>query len=197
MLVWVSSFVVTRWKKNKQQKKKKKKKNQLLSSWVVNIHLLTGIRKTCQDVKRKNRYWLIFSGKNAILQNCHSITKSQSFYFLIFTICRSIIPGLTPCSCSMHGIYVSSLLKYPSTHYLTLAILALFHLCYTQLAFYVNLHRAVIGPSATLTGRWRPDIDLRRMLTGIYHIPYSLQLKQRDVRTLHFKTDFQSIAVFN
>ena len=24
---------------------------------------------------------------------------------------------------------------------------------YTQLAFYVNLHRAVIGPSATLTGR--------------------------------------------
>ena len=24
----------------------------------------------------------------------------------------------------------------------------------------------VIGPSATLTGRWRPDIDLRRMLTG-------------------------------
>ena len=36
----------------------------------------------------------------------------------------------------------------------------------TQLAFYVNLYRAVIGPSATLTGRWRPDIDLRRMLTG-------------------------------
>ena len=36
----------------------------------------------------------------------------------------------------------------------------------SQLAFYVNLHRAVIGPSATLTGRWRPDIDLRRMLTG-------------------------------
>ena len=39
---------------------------------------------------------------------------------------------------------------------------------FTQLAFYVNLHRAVIGPSATLTGRWRPDIDLRRMLTGSY-----------------------------
>ena len=36
----------------------------------------------------------------------------------------------------------------------------------TQLAFYVNLHRAIIGPSATLTGRWRPDIDLRRMLPG-------------------------------
>ena len=38
----------------------------------------------------------------------------------------------------------------------------------SQLAFYVNLHRAVIGPSATLTGRWRPDIDLRRMLTGVF-----------------------------
>ena len=37
----------------------------------------------------------------------------------------------------------------------------------SQLAFFVNLHRAVIGPSATLTGRWRPDIDLRRMLTGL------------------------------
>ena len=35
-----------------------------------------------------------------------------------------------------------------------------------QSAFYVNLYRAVIGPSATLTGRWRPDIDLRRMLAG-------------------------------
>ena len=37
----------------------------------------------------------------------------------------------------------------------------------SQLTFYVNLHRAVIGPSATLTGRWRPDIELRRMLTGL------------------------------
>ena len=36
----------------------------------------------------------------------------------------------------------------------------------TQSAFYVNLYRAVIGPSATLTGRWRPDVDLRRMLAG-------------------------------
>ena len=49
----------------------------------------------------------------------------------------------------------------------------------TQLAFYVNLYRAVIGPSATLTGRWRPDIDLRRMLTGkaniLWDIPTILQ----------------------
>ena len=42
----------------------------------------------------------------------------------------------------------------------------------SQLAFYVNLHRAVIGPSATLTGRWRPDIDLRRMLTGLISGPH-------------------------
>ena len=41
----------------------------------------------------------------------------------------------------------------------------------SQLAFYVNLHRAVIGPSATLTGRWRPDIDLRRMLTVLIIAP--------------------------
>ena len=44
----------------------------------------------------------------------------------------------------------------------------------SQLAFYVNLHRAVIGPSATLTGRWRPDIDLRRMLTGMVLIMFIL-----------------------
>ena len=36
----------------------------------------------------------------------------------------------------------------------------------TQLAFFINLQRAVIGPSATLTGRWRPAVDLYRMLTG-------------------------------
>ena len=36
----------------------------------------------------------------------------------------------------------------------------------TQSAFYVNLYRAVIGPSGQLTGRWRPDVDLRRMLAG-------------------------------
>ena len=35
-----------------------------------------------------------------------------------------------------------------------------------QLAFFINLQRAVIGPSATLTGRYRPAIDLYRMLTG-------------------------------
>ena len=46
--------------------------------------------------------------------------------------------------------------------------LIFFFLRNTQLAFYVNLHRAVIGSSATLTGRWRPDIDLRRMLTGYW-----------------------------
>ena len=44
----------------------------------------------------------------------------------------------------------------------------------TQLAFYVNLHRAVIGQSATLTGRWRPDIDLRRMLTGNTQVQLSV-----------------------
>ena len=37
----------------------------------------------------------------------------------------------------------------------------------SQSAFYVYLYRAVIGPSGQLTGRWRPDVDLRRMLAGI------------------------------
>ena len=40
----------------------------------------------------------------------------------------------------------------------------------SQSAFYVNLYRAVIGPSGQLTGRWRPDIDLRRMLAGLGNI---------------------------
>ena len=37
---------------------------------------------------------------------------------------------------------------------------------HTQPAFYINLQQAVIGPSATLTGRWQPAIDLCRMLPG-------------------------------
>ena len=40
------------------------------------------------------------------------------------------------------------------------------YLTITQSAFYVNLYRAVIGPSGYRTGRWRPDVDLRRMLAG-------------------------------
>ena len=53
----------------------------------------------------------------------------------------------------------------------------------SQLAFYVNLHRAVIGPSATLTGRWRPDIDLRRMLTGILLVFLLFWFKKLTQRT--------------
>ena len=49
-----------------------------------------------------------------------------------------------------------------------------------QLAFYVNLHRTVIGPPATLTGRWRPDIDLRRMLTGTVLIKYPSKIGDTD-----------------
>ena len=63
----------------------------------------------------------------------------------------------------------------------------------TQLAFYVNLHRAVIGPSATLTGRWRPDIDLRRMLTGkmfLYLSFNNLILKTTTKNILYFKNSY-------
>ena len=36
----------------------------------------------------------------------------------------------------------------------------------SHLAFFINLQRVVIGPSATLTGRLRPAINSCRMLTG-------------------------------
>ena len=58
----------------------------------------------------------------------------------------------------------------------------------TQLAFYINLQRAVIGPSATLTGRWRPDIDLRRMLTGkevVHEVPQSQTQPTNDTKKTH------------
>ena len=58
---------------------------------------------------------------------------------------------------------------------------------FSQLAFYVNLHRAVIGPSATLTGRWRPDIDLRRMLTGLLPMNRLLYFSERSVNARSFK----------
>ena len=62
----------------------------------------------------------------------------------------------------------------------------------TQLAFSVNLHRAIIGPSATLTGRWRPDIDLRRMLTGNVRFWYCLLLKMRTPSHLGFFVDIST-----
>ena len=72
----------------------------------------------------------------------------------------------------------------------------------TQLAFYVNLHRTVIGPSATLTGRWRPDIDLRRMLTG--KVPYSniqyvcktVQTRLRDMQDSRLSSKADEIQSF-
>ena len=54
----------------------------------------------------------------------------------------------------------------------------------TQLAFYVNLNRAVIGPSATLTGRWRPDIDLCRLLTGYTTVRFVSLLRVYRLPTL-------------
>ena len=44
-----------------------------------------------------------------------------------------------------------------------------------QLVFYINLLRVVIGPSATLTGRQRPTIDLCRMLTGTVLYIYDIR----------------------
>ena len=69
-----------------------------------------------------------------------------------------------------------------------------------QVAFYVNLHRAVIGPSATLTGRWRPDIDLRRLLTGtklnwLYIAGTFIPLRDRLVLTLFSSSDYQKARI--
>ena len=67
---------------------------------------------------------------------------------------------------------------------------------YTQLAFCVNLHRAVIGPSATLTGRWRPDIDLRRMLTGYFVAEdWSQSTKPSDFSSVQYSQSMAAIPV--
>ena len=70
----------------------------------------------------------------------------------------------------------------------------------SQLAFYVNLHRAVIGPSATLTGRWRPDIDLRRMLTGLIWLQVCLGLLNylhMPIRNMHRGLISRYARIFN
>ena len=67
---------------------------------------------------------------------------------------------------------------------------------HSQLAFYVNLHRAVIGPSATLTGRWRPDIDLRRMLTGFVLIRQCLKHCDRIQYKQNMEDTFSELACF-
>ena len=43
-------------------------------------------------------------------------------------------------------------------------------LVFSQLAFYANLHRAVSYPDGPMT----PDIDLRRMLTGLHPFQHLL-----------------------
>ena len=71
-----------------------------------------------------------------------------------------------------------------------------------QLALYVNLHRAVIGPSATLTGRWRPDIDLRRMLTGCsdcMNAQSDLSIRRANMsegRFLHIVAQISTVKVY-
>ena len=66
---------------------------------------------------------------------------------------------------------------------------------HTQLAFYVNLHRAVIGPTATLTGRWRPDIDLRRMLTG-YFSGTSYKVAKQFIRSIWTLSSYWTATIF-
>ena len=81
-----------------------------------------------------------------------------SFFFFFFAQmiqCRLLLSGRCDSSEYLHDMVYKS------------------RIWLSQLAFYVNLHWAIIGPSATLTGGWRPDIDLRRMLTGFV---YSIRL---------------------
>ena len=61
----------------------------------------------------------------------------------------------------------------------------------SQLAFFINLQRAVIGPSATLTSRLRPAIDLCRMRTGfaaeIRKCLWVLDIKKQSLRKERLK----------
>ena len=102
-------------------------------------------------------------------------------------------------------------LKNPLQNPYIISVIYLWHSCSwifflyllkarSQLAFYVNLHRTVIGPSATLTGRWRPDIDLRRMLTGFRSFMGFLYINQdmnTNVRLKVLKKYLQSTLVIS
>ena len=86
------------------------------------------------------------------------------FYKYMFVFCKYV--SATKICISSTNIYI--IYKCMFVFYNYMYVVYTYMTIISQLAFYVNLHRAVIGPSATLTGRWRPDIDLRRMLTGMY-----------------------------
>ena len=71
------------------------------------------------------------------------------------------------CVFSILSAHVCARAFVPSLVMLQCSGLILAEIGVSQSAFYVNLYRAVIGPSGYVTGRWRPDVDLRRMLAGI------------------------------
>ena len=70
-----------------------------------------------------------------------------NLYDMTFDIVNFLFGNGDVCHATSHGVYISQLIPFVRAssqkrvreNY--------------QLAFYVNLHRAVIGPSATLTGR--------------------------------------------
>ena len=98
------------------------------------------------DTRRRNESNVRMEG-----QRVQYRSKRISFYFLVF---------------SCLGLSYLAVLPWSWKHFSKHNVQWLRWRVLSQLAFYVNLHRTVIGPSATLSGRWRPDIDLRRMLTG-------------------------------
>ena len=140
-------------KKKKKKNEKKKKKKKMTHSWQkINI-------KRYEIVSL--RWNFLFDNTENMYRRCPgraTITKHS-----LLMIPRGGVNKLCEltCTCMMHNPHGTNQGK---TKELSPSIPK--EVITTQLAFYVNLHRAVIGPSATLTGRWRPDIDLRRMLTG-------------------------------
>ena len=111
-------------------------------------------------------FYLGFTSLSTIFQSyCDGVWMWLGFQ------CSPLECCLTEISCPRHRTWYSMQSHYTHWHWADQVwFLALLSKHWApQLAFYVNLHRAIIGPSATLTGRWRSDIDLRRMLTGIEH----------------------------
>ena len=130
------------------------------------------------DVWTSFAHWEGFCLPNYLGNHSYSIRLTKLtymynvFYLNRYSKCpktsNTLVHTVWPKFCLLSSCFLKYLVEWETVN--TLGRHLLYYLnnfLISQLAFYVNLHRAVIGPSATLTGRWRPDIDLRRMLTEI------------------------------
>ena len=126
-----------------------------IKAYVVGTHL------NCID-KLMQFKWVLTTSVFKKSTGCNLKTMELLDIGVCAAIRLNTVPHVVYCNCaiaSCHYLFLIFSSFLPQEDYASLVWPFLGNLIYIlgqvgpQLAFYINLHRAVIGPSATLTGR--------------------------------------------